>query len=271
MVSVNVDIVRRMLSFKCVLLAIFGILVVASAASDRFDNYRVYSLKIENEVQRESLEAVRKVLTKPVDFWKGSNQVSAMADIMVAPEDQTIFEDMLLAENFKWQLKIENVQELIDGEQAKVRPRIDGVMEWESYHTFDEIMAWMDELLVQYPDILTDVRIGYSVEGRPMRGLKLSKREGRQALLIESNTHAREWITAATSTHFLNELLTSTDTKLVYLANNFDWIIFPIVNPDGYVYSFENNRMWRKNRSRHALICLGVDPNRNWAYQWASE
>lgn len=260
-----------MLTYKFVLLAILGALAVASAAPDRFDNYRVYSLKIENEAQRESLEALREVLTKPVDFWKGSNQVTAMADIMVAPEDQIAFEAVLLKDNFKWQLKIENVQELIDGEQPKVKPRVDGVMEWESYHTFDEIMAWMDELLVQYPDILTNVVIGNSVEGRPMRGLKLSKREGRPALLIEANTHAREWITAATATHFLNELLTSTDTKLVYLANNFDWIIFPIVNPDGYVYSFSDNRMWRKNRARHAVICLGVDPNRNWGYQWASE
>lgn len=244
----------------------------SSAEQERFDNYRVYSLKIENEAQQGSLSGVSQGLSKSLNYWRGANQIDTLADIMVAPEDQEQFETVLVANAFKWQLKVDNVQELIDGQQPKIKPRNElGQMEWESYHTFDEIMAWMDQLLVTYPDILTDVQIGYSVEGRPLRGLKLSKAEGNKAILIEANTHAREWITSATATHFLNELLTSTDANMVQLSNAYDWIVIPVHNPDGYVYSFETNRMWRKNRGRHGLICIGVDPNRNWGYQWASE
>lgn len=129
----------------------------------------------------------------------------------------------------------------------------------------------MDQLLIQYSDVLTHVVAGQSVEGRPIRGLKLSRKEGNSAILIEANTHAREWITAATATHFLNALLTTTEGNLASLSLNYDWIVFPVHNVDGYVYSQENNRMWRKTRARHGLICLGVDPNRNWGYQWASK
>lgn len=241
-------------------------------AQERFDNYRVYSVNIENEAQRGALDGLWRVLSKSVNYWKGGNQVDTIADLMVAPEDQPQFEAILEQNEFKWQLKVNNVQELIDGQQPKVKPRLDdGAMEWESYHTFDEITAWMDGLLVTYPDILTDVSIGFSVEGRPLRGLKLSRQQGNKAILIEANTHAREWITAATATYFLNELLTSTDANMIDLSTAYDWIVFPVHNPDGYVYSFETNRMWRKNRGRHGLICIGVDPNRNWGYQWKSK
>lgn len=56
-------------------------------------------------------------------------------------------------------------------------------------------------------------------------------------VFIESNIHAREWITAATSTYLLNELLTSNKTEIRYLANNYDFVIVPVMNVDGYVYT----------------------------------
>lgn len=243
----------------------------AWAAPERFDNFKVYSVSIDTDVQSQALDGLWRLTARSLNYWKGTNRVNTVADIMVAPEDQPAFESMLEQKEFKWQTKVTNVQELIDNEQPKnFKPRADGEMDWVSYHTFDEIMAWLDQLLIQYPEILTDVIIGTSVEGRPIRGVKLSRRENNKAILIESNTHAREWITAATATHFLNEMLTSTDTNLLYLSTTFDWIIIPVHNPDGYVYSFESNRMWRKNRSPNGLLCYGVDPNRNWGYQWAA-
>lgn len=254
------------------LLALLLVVGGALAAPERFDNYKVYSLKVETEAQRDTLDGLWRHLSKSVNYWKGSNDINAMADLMVAPEDQQTFENLLVQSNFKWQLKVKDVQKLIDLEQPKrLNPRVDGEMDWTSYHTFDEIQAWMDQLLVRYPEILTDQRIGFTVEGRPMRGLKLSKRAGNSAILIEANTHAREWITSATATHFLNELLTSEDPNVIALSTNYDWLIFPVHNPDGFVYSRENNRMWRKNRAKHGKICIGTDPNRNWGYQWASK
>lgn len=51
------------------------------------------------------------------------------------------------------------------------------------------------------------------------------------------------------------------------LLDKFDWYIIPVANPDGYVYSFEKDRMWRKTRSRNMTVnkwCVGADANRNW-------
>lgn len=61
-------------------------------------------------------------------------------------------------------------------------------------------------------------------------------------IFIESTIHAREWITVATATFILNELLTSTDPEIKDLANNYDWVFVPVVNVDGYAYSHSSVR-----------------------------
>lgn len=61
--------------------------------------------------------------------------------------------------------------------------------------------------------------------------------KGNPLVFIESNIHAREWITSATATWFINELLTSTDTEIQDLAQNIDWIIIPVFNVDGFHYT----------------------------------
>jgi len=40
----------------------------------------------------------------------------------------------------------------------------------------------------------------------------------------------------------------------------------PSANPDGYEYSRDSDRLWRKTRSKTGSIvgCKGVDGNRNW-------
>lgn len=56
-------------------------------------------------------------------------------------------------------------------------------------------------------------------------------------IFIESTIHAREWITAATITFIMNELLTSTDPEVKAMAENYDWIFVPVFNVDGYQYT----------------------------------
>jgi murein tripeptide amidase MpaA len=73
---------------------------------------------------------------------------------------------------------------------------------------------------------------------------------------------------SATATYFLNELLYSQDPEIQDMAENIDWYIIPVMNPDGFEYTKTDNRNWRKSRSRVSLTCWGVDPNRNWAHNW---
>lgn len=79
--------------------------------------------------------------------------------------------------------------------------------------------------------------IGQSHEGRDLKVVKLSHKEGNPGIFVDANIHAREWITSATVTWILNELLTSDDPAVRDLAENFDWYIVPVLNPDGFVYT----------------------------------
>lgn len=123
---------------------------------------------------------------------------------------------------------------MIDNEQPKIQPRAFG---WTSYQTLDEIYAFLDTLLETYPTILTNINLGDSFENRPIRAVRLSHQAGNPTIFIESNIHAREWITSATATWFLNELLTSTAPEVRDLATTIDWVIVPVLNVDGFDYS----------------------------------
>ena len=47
--------------------------------------------------------------------------------------------------------------------------------------------------------------------------------------------NAREWISPATVTFILRELVTN--PVYSHLVDMFHWIIIPVLNPDGYVYT----------------------------------
>ncbi len=56
--------------------------------------------------------------------------------------------------------------------------------------------------------------------------------------------------------------------------STFTITIIPVSNPDGYVYSWDHNRMWRKNRQPNkfpaGVFCKGVDLNRNYGYAFSN-
>lgn len=157
---------------------------------------------------------------------------------------------------------------MIDDEQPTVSAR--AAFGWSQYYDINGIYEWLDQMLRRFPAELTGYNIGKTFEKRTIRGIKLSRRPERVIIIhtilrnigtnasicmhsnlnsiilfpqknptifIESTIHAREWITVATATYLLNELLTSNDPENRYLADNYDWVIVPVVNVDGYVYT----------------------------------
>lgn len=141
--------------------------------------------------------------------------------------------------------------------------------DWNHYYHLDTIYAWLESLPQKFPKLITVLNAGTSYEGRPIKGVKLSHKPNNTAVFVEGGIHAREWISPATATFILNQLLTSTDPIIQDLAQNWDWYFFPLFNPDGYVATFDEDRMWRKTRQPNG-VCLGTDLNRNWDSHWNS-
>ncbi|RWS20473.1 hypothetical protein B4U80_00607, partial [Leptotrombidium deliense] len=67
------------------------------------------------------------------------------------------------------------------------------------------------------------------------------------------------WITPAACLWITKFLLSRNHP----LLNYFQFRIIPVLNPDGYAYTWTNDRFWRKNRAPKANGCFGTFINRN--------
>ena len=93
----------------------------------------------------------------------------------------------------------------------------------------------------------------------------------RPAVLYSSLQHAREWISGEVNLRLLQYLVDNynKDAEVTNLVNTRELWFVIVANPDGYQYTFDHERLWRKNlrdNNGDNMISTGdgVDPNRNW-------
>ncbi|XP_037034305.1 zinc carboxypeptidase-like [Bradysia coprophila] len=252
---------------------VFVVLMAVScfAAKARYDNYKLYSLQLESEEQAKAVVELEHQ-TDAYDFWSGASLVRDV-DVMIPPHKFGEFEDFLERFNISFHIKVENIQSLVDQQDPELTARktAEGrnAFDWTFFNTFDEIQSWLDGRIAAYPSVLSNIVIGRSLQNRVLRCVRYSERANNPAVFIEANFHAREWASSATATWIINELLSSTDPETRQIANTVDWYICPVANPDGFVFSHESTRLWRKTRQSWGS-CIGTDPNRNFDFFWMS-
>lgn len=111
------------------------------------------------------------------------------------------------------------------------------------------------------------VRLGARSEGNTKPDSR------RKTILITGGIHAREWISTSTVNYLLWSLTTAygKEPLITKLLQNFDFIFVPVVNPDGYEYTWEYDRLWRKSRQQTSMrFCRGLDLDRAFGYKWES-
>ncbi|MFI5311728.1 MAG: M14 family zinc carboxypeptidase [Gemmatimonadales bacterium] len=144
------------------------------------------------------------------------------------------------------------------------------------YRSYDDpvrgVRAFVDSMARNNPRVFVDT-IGKSYEGRPMLAVKIGFRDDaptRPNVLYMATYHAREWA----ATDFALRLITylanppAGSARLDSLLQTRDIWVVPVANPDGYQYTFTNDRLWRKTRSPQAGGAVGVDMNRNHRQNW---
>jgi len=253
---------------KSTLLVCLVVLVVS--AEKNYDGYKVFRTSPLNATNAELLRDIR--LSSNLDFWSEPG-VGRQADIMSPPELEDSVTAWLNKMGIPYHTMVKDVQQLIHETRPVAKRSVSesgSGMDWEDYHDLDTLNAFIQEL-ADSNDWASIINIGKSYEGRDMHVLALTKAgAGAPNIWLEAGIHAREWIAPAVSTFIINELVNNYAAHPEYV-DNFNWYFIPSANPDGYAYSWEHDRLWRKTRSDHGSIlgCKGVDPNRNWAFHYA--
>ncbi|XP_052756711.1 uncharacterized protein LOC113520958 [Galleria mellonella] len=247
-----------------------------------YEGYKVYKTVPKTQQQLDDLVLLRE--NGIAEFWDDNIVINQDSRITVSSEKESEFLERLNKSELNVELLIDDLQRVINEQLNSTRRSVDSSaflsLDWDNYHSLEEIYSWLDELAATYPDIVKVVVMGRSVENREIKGIIIDYKKTTYPPrgMLEGTCHAREWISAATVTWIIKEFLTSTDPEVRFLAENFEWHIFPVVNPDGYSYSFTDNRMWRKNRSTANFTSCstgddnsnGVDLNRNFDFVWMS-
>ncbi|XP_072266065.1 carboxypeptidase B2 [Pyxicephalus adspersus] len=274
----------------CLFLFIFGLLLVQN---------QVISFRIPVEPTTPSPNEIKDqvIYVLPRSEWQATvlvNITSSYDEIVLWKPDSPeniqknkevhFFVNASIVEEIKSKLKesaitytvlVQNAQELIDQQTYNdTTGQRSTVSFYEQYHSLEDIYYWMDQMVEKHSDMLERINIGNSYEKRPLYVLKLSaksKTNTTNAIWIDCGIHAREWISPAFCLWFIGHAVGfyGVDQQMTKLLQYTDFYVLPVMNVDGYHYSWTTNRMWRKNRSKHPhSSCIGVDLNRNFDAGW---
>ncbi|XP_036400579.1 carboxypeptidase B2 [Megalops cyprinoides] len=197
--------------------------------------------------------------------------------LFVPAASMTTVKGLLNKHHMTHKVMLSNVEELIEMQTRNdsTDPRSSATY-YEKYHSLEDIYDWINITIQDHPEMVQLILIGSSYEKQPLFVLKLSGKEShpKRAMWIDCGIHAREWISPAFCLWFVHYAISfyNLNHDITEMLNNMDIYVLPVMNPDGYKYTWTKNRMWRKNRSRQEdSFCVGADLNRNFDANWCTE
>ena len=251
-----------------------------------YKNYQLWRLYPKTNQDVEHIEEYR-VSPAGLKFqwWQGTT-IKGITDVLVPPKHDE-FKEHIEDGSIKYEIINRDIQTAIHFENPRLNKREQIELEiynghpmtWYRYHRYAEIRKYLEFLQRKYKKYVELEHIGYSFEGRPLTIVKVSyptssQNESKQrmknttkkvsndkkpAVFIESGANAREWLPVASSTYILNTIVQNirNNNTLGKLVRSVDWYFMVLLNPDGYEYSFNYDRLWQKTRSKHPDVPTG--------------
>lgn len=208
----------------------------------------------------------------------GSSTSEKFVDIHVDEENYAALQLFL----FRHKVIIENLAQAI----AETMPQqSDSVVEttqiqplseifFREYRPLETIDAWLDILQQTFPDILLVEEIGQTYEHRALKIVHISRpsdidHDKKKTVVVTGGTHAREWISVSSVCYAIYQLLQLYLEEPNKISEQLDFLFIPVMNPDGYAYTWTEDRLWKKNRQEtHLPKCFGIDIDHSFDYHW---
>ncbi|KAK0631077.1 zinc carboxypeptidase [Bombardia bombarda] len=238
-----------------------------------YDGYKVFRVEVGTDASKVS-GIVEKL---GLSTWKGAPRAGTFSDIVVPPQSLAAFTKATVGMNSA--VMHDDLGASIAEESAfqtyEVGAAAVNATWFNSYHSYADHLQFLNDLVAAYPTQARIVTAGNSLNGRAITGIQFWGSSGRgvkPAVVFHGTVHAREWVGTMTTEYMAYNLLTNyaSNAEIKGFVDKYDFYIFPVVNPDGFVYTQTNDRLWRKNRqSTSGSTCIGHDINRNWPYMWS--
>ena len=165
----------------------------------------------------------------------------------------------------------------LSASEAAAQQRRRGYRVWRPWDGPSGLEQQIRSVADEHPGIAELHTIGETHQGRDILAIRVTAGVSdvplgeRPAVLYQATAHAREWIATEVNRrlmlHYLENAATDQEIRNI-LATTELWFV-PVMNPDGYQYTFDHERLWRKNLRDNngdgaTQVGDGVDPNRNY-------
>ncbi len=217
-----------------------------------------------------------------LDIQIQSSNLDTITKLGIAHE--VLIEDLQAHTDANWNRIVEqeraDLQRIADEERAGRRGASVHDEAWfANYKQLADINSYYNNIATQRPDLASMADIGDSVQNNDIHALTITGPDtpgnaaaDRPVVLWHGATHAREWVSPMTVAYIASRFVDGydTDPRVKNLIDTTRIVIVPVTNPDGYLYTWSDNRFWRKNRQNNGGS-FGVDLNRNWGYEWGGD
>ena len=255
----------RLICLGAVLAALrVTVLAQNAAAAVRYDDFKVVRVQLDSGDQVAQIHAIGGRLMS-------ENEMLGDVDYLLAPEDMPLLQGLGL----RFKILNDNIQRDIDAEHARLASQgaVDGGAWFLDYKNLDQVNTKLNQLVASRPDLASVFDIGTSFEGRHIYGIHITgPGTNKPGIEFDGCHHAREWISVMVPMWIADQLVSNydTDPTIHTLVDQLEWFIIPVVNTDGYTYTWTTDRLWRKNRRPPPVgsSCYGVDNNRNYGVGW---
>ncbi len=246
--------------FVLVALAVLGSFAFGQSGWNR---YRVYV---------RDARAAQVLTDSSVGLFSEQVQVGT-TDVYIGPNE--MYKLWALGMPFKW------VSSLPRPDAWAPLANEDGSDYRNEYFNMDSILSFYEGIRAQYPWMVSRRAIGTTINGETTYAYAIFNQVVQEVPIPPKNivftfgVHAREWISPAVGMHVFKKLaetlVTEESAFTLRLTDKVGVWFVPVQNPDGYRYTWNNNRMWRKNRRNNGNNVFGVDLNRNYEKAWGGQ
>jgi Zinc carboxypeptidase len=260
---------RSALLIGCLLVAALTIAAGAAPAGEARQPLDMYTATVDRETAADLAEKGYDIAaTREV---RGRLQV----DLVLTPRERARLRD----QGLDLELKRDRMGRTV--RQRAALQAENGFQVWRSWDEPGGIRDELYDLARRNRRIVKLEVIGHSLQGREIVALKVTKDANRIAdgarpdVFYMATIHAREWISTEVNRRLLHYFVDNygRNPEVTNLVDTRELWFVPVTNPDGYQYSFDVERLWRKNLRDNnddgrITVGDGVDSNRNYDEKW---